>query len=85
MVYKLFNKKTESGVSVNKQLPEELHKSAIKNFKRRKSRFKGNIWAVDLAKVGSFCSTNKNVEYRLCVIDVFTKYAWAKPLKDKKR
>ena len=29
-------------------------------------------------------SANKNVKYLLCVIDVFTKYAWVKPLKDKK-
>ena len=32
----------------------------------------------------SFSSKNKNVKYYLCVIDVFTKYAWVKPLKDKK-
>ena len=25
-----------------------------------------------------------NVKYLLCVIDVFTKYAWVKPFKDKK-
>ena len=25
-----------------------------------------------------------NIKYLLCVIDVFTKYAWVKPLKDKK-
>ena len=31
----------------------------------------------------SLCSKNKNVNY-LCVIDVFTKYAWVKRLKDKK-
>ena len=29
-------------------------------------------------------SKNRNVKYLLCVIDVFTKYAWFKPLKDKK-
>ena len=29
-------------------------------------------------------SKNKNVKYLLCVIDVFTKYGWVKPLKDKK-
>ena len=29
-------------------------------------------------------SKNKNVKYSLCVIDVFAKYAWVKPLKDKK-
>ena len=29
-------------------------------------------------------SKNENVKYLLCVIGVFTKYAWVKPLKDKK-
>ena len=32
----------------------------------------------------SLSSKNKNVKYLLCVIDVFTKYAWVKALKDKK-
>ena len=27
---------------------------------------------------------NKNVKYLLCIIDIFTKYAWVKPVKDKK-
>ena len=36
MVYKFFDKKTGSGVSVNEQLAGELHKPVIKNFKRRK-------------------------------------------------
>ena len=49
MVYKLFNKKTGSRVSVNERLVEELHKPVIKKFKRRKvyARFKGNIWIAD--------------------------------------
>ena len=34
--------------------------------------------------MGSLSSKNKNVKYLLCVTDVFTKYAWVKPLKDKK-
>ena len=34
--------------------------------------------------MGSLSSKNKNFKYLLCVIDVFTKYAWVKPLKDKK-
>ena len=37
MVYKYFDKKTGSGVSVNEHLAEELHKPAIKKFKRRRS------------------------------------------------
>ena len=31
----------------------------------------------------SLSSMNKSVKYLLCVIDVFTKYAWVKALKDK--
>ena len=29
-------------------------------------------------------SKNKNVKYLLCVIDVFTKYGWVKPVKEKR-
>ena len=32
----------------------------------------------------SLSSKNKNVKYSLCLIGVLTKYAWVKPLKDKK-
>ena len=55
MVYKFFDKKTVSKVSVNEQLAEEVHKSVIKKFKRRKvyARFKDNSWAADLAKMES--------------------------------
>ena len=38
----------------------------------------------DSAQTGSLPSKNKNVKYSLCVTDLFTKYAWVKPLKDKK-
>ena len=34
--------------------------------------------------MGSLSSSNCGVEYLLCAIDVFTKYAWVKPLKEKK-
>ena len=45
--------------------------------------FKDNIWAADLAETESLSSKNQGVKY-LCVRDVFTKYAWAKPFKDKR-
>ena len=55
-------------------------------MKRREvyARCKNNIWATDLAEMESLSSKNKNVKYLSCVIDVFTKYAWVKTLKDKK-
>ena len=86
MVYKFFDKKTGLRVSVNEHLAEELHKPVIKKFKRRKvyARFKGNIWAANVAERESLSSKNKNFKYLLYVINVFTKYAWVKPLKDKK-
>ena len=34
--------------------------------------------------MGSLPSTNWSVKYLLCAIDVFTKYFWVTPLKDKK-
>ena len=86
MFYKIFDKKTGWRTSVNEQLAEELHKAAVKKFKKRKiyARFKGNIWAADLTEMESFPSKNKNVKYLLCVIDVFANFAWVKPLKDEK-
>ena len=46
--------------------------------------FKDSIWVADLAEMGSLSSKIKNVRYLLCAIDIFTKYAWVKPLKDKR-
>ena len=70
MVYKCFDRKVGSGISVNQQLAEELHKPAIKKFKRRKvnARFKDNIWAADLAGMGPLPSKNENVKYLLYVM-----------------
>ena len=71
-------------MNVNEKLAEELHKPVIKKFKRKRT-FKDNIWAVDLAEMGSLSSKNRNFKYLLCVIDVFTKSAWIKPFRDKKK
>ena len=93
MVYKFFNERTKgSGINnkgnlqVNSQLAEEIHKPIIKNFKRRKvyCSFKDNIWGVDLADMQLISKYNKVIRYLLCVIDLFSRYAWVIPLKNKK-
>ena len=93
MVYKFFNKRTKgSGINLqanslnNEILAEELHKPIIKNFKRRKvySSFKDNIWGVDLANMQLISKYNKGIRYLLCVIDLFSRYAWVIPLKNRK-
>ena len=48
------------------------------------SSFKDNIWGVDLADMQLISKHNKGTRYLLCVIDLFSKYAWVVPLKDKK-
>ena len=70
----------------NEQLAEEFHKPIIRKFKKRKvySTFKDNIWDVDLADMQLLSKYNKGIRFLLCVIDIFSKYAWVVPLKDKK-
>ena len=94
MVYKVFDKKVGSGaiatnkagMNANEVLAQEFHKSVIKKFKRGQvySRFKDDLWSAELAEMGSLISFNCGIQYLLCVIHVFTKYAWVKPLTNKK-
>ena len=100
MVYKFFDKKSiGSGVKKLKDtakpsslecgsliLADELHKPVIKKFNKRKvySQFKDNIWGVDLADMQSLSRKNKGIKYLLCAIDLYSKYAFVIPLKDKK-
>ena len=60
-------------------------KQLLQNFfKKIYSAFKDNIWAADLADMQLISKFNKGFRFLLCVIDIFSKYAWVVPLKDKK-
>ena len=67
-------------------LADQLHKPIIRKFNKRKvySQFKDNIWGVDLAEMQSLIGKNKGIKYLLWAIDLFSKYAFVIPLKDKK-
>ena len=69
----------------NEQLVEELHKPIIKTFLKRRVyfSFKDNIWGTDLAGMQLISKFNKGTTFLLRVIDIFSKYAWVVPLKDK--
>ena len=58
----------------------------LENLKKKKvySSFRDNIWGVDLADMQLLSKFNKGFRFLLCVIDMFSKYAWVIPLKDKK-
>ena len=94
MVYKFFDTKASSpdrktigsGANENIKLANELHKPIIRKFNKRNvySSFKDNIWGADLADMQLLSKFNKGIKYLLCVIDLFSKYAFVVPLKDKK-
>ena len=100
MVYKFFDKKSMGGrvkklkdttkpSSLERSsliLADEFHKPVIKKFNKRKvySQFEDNIWGVDLADMQSLSRKNKGIKYLLCVIDLYSKYTFVIPLKDKK-
>ena len=70
----------------DQQLAEELHKPIIRKFKKTKvqSPFIVNIWGPDLADMQLISEFNKGISFSLCVIEIYSKYAWVLPLKDKK-
>ena len=98
MVYKFFDKKSQGSTrslssalqlannKENIQLADELHKPIIRKFKKRKvhSSFRDNIWGVDLVDMQLLSKFNKGFRFLLCVIDIFSKYAWFIPSKHKK-
>ena len=91
MVYKIFDKKSFRATFkkeniTNQELAKELHKPIIKKFQKWRvySPFIDNNWGADLADVQLIRKFNKGIRFILCVIDIFSKYAWTSPLKDKK-
>ena len=91
MLYNFFDKKSKgSGVNIkvkhNEQLAKELPKPIIRNSVKRTvcSRLRDNIWGTDLADMQLISKFNEGFRFLLCAIDIFSKYAWVIPLKDKK-
>ena len=79
MVYKFFDSKVSGSgaklVPENEQLANELHKPIIRKFEKRR------VYSADMQLLSKY---NKGIRFLLCVIDIFSKYAWVVPLKDKK-
>ena len=82
-----YKKKLGLGVeNSNKILSEELHKPKRKNYPRRKiiANHIDEIFTADLVEMQKFAKMNKGYRYLLTCIDIFSKYSWVIPLKDKK-
>ena len=88
-IKQIINTKQKLGLGVensNKILSEELHKPKRKNYPRCKIIVNhiDEIFAADLVEKQKFAKLNKRYRYLLTCIDIFSKYSWVIPLKDKK-
>ena len=84
--YKLvLGNKKPTTIKWSDKLAEELHKPIIKKFLLRRVMVYGpnEIWSADLIDMKKFSKDNKDYNYLLNVIDIFSKYAWSIPLKTK--
>ena len=89
LVKNIIRSKRKLGLGIedhNKILSEELHKSKRKNYPRRKIIVNhiNEIFAADLVEMQKFSKLNKGYRYLLTCIDIFSKFAWVIPLKDKR-
>ena len=67
------------------QLAKEIFSPQITKFKRQRMipLYKDETWSADFIDESSLSKYNNNYQFILTVIDIFTKYAWAIPLKNK--
>jgi hypothetical protein len=68
-----------------REIAHELHRPSRKNYTRRHVNIygKNDLWQADLVEMIPYSKQNKGYKYILCVIDCFTKFAWAVALKSK--
>lgn len=66
-------------------LVNELHRDARRNFVRRRTKMVGidDTLQADLVEMIPYASKNNNMKYILTVINIFSKKAFARPLKNK--
>ena len=67
------------------KLADELHKPVTRKFTKRRVLVYNidDIWAADLIDMQTFAEFNDGIKYLLSVIDIYSKYGWIVPLKQK--
>ena len=87
MVRKLISTKKRLGWGIRwtNELSNELHKPVRHKFQKRLVVAKNvdDIWAADLVEMQPFAKYNDGYKFILMIIDVFSKYGWAIPIKSK--
>ena len=77
--------KTGKNIQWTNTLADELHKPVRTNFPKRYVfvRNVDDIWGADLIDMRALSKVNDDFKYVVMVIDVFSKYGWAVPIKYK--
>ena len=77
--------KVGEGIQWTNTLADELHKPVRKNFPKRYVfvRNTDDIWGADLIDMRALSKENDDYKYVVMIIDVFSKYGWAVPIKYK--
>ena len=91
LVRTIIGKKRKHGLGIvggrlwENELADELHKPIRRKFRKRRVFASGvdAIWAADLADMQNYEEENQGYRFILMVIDIFSKYGWAVPLKFK--
>ena len=68
----------------NEELAEKLHKPINRTFEKSTLIFYRKIGGPDHADMELISKFNKGFRFLLFAIDIYSKYAWVFPLKDKK-
>ena len=68
-----------------KAIADEIHKPVKRVFPRRRVHAdrKDQVWSMDLADMQEWKADNDGERYILTVVDVFTRFAWARPMRSK--
>lgn len=71
--------------TIKREVVNELHKPARRRFPRRRTIVKGlqDLFQIDLVEMIPYARENNNFKYIFICINVFSKYAWAIPLRNK--
>ncbi len=74
------------GEWLRKRQSYTLHKPARKRFKRNKTIvfYKDELWQMDLCDMSALKTYNNDITFLLTIIDVFSKFAFVKPLLNKR-
>lgn len=70
---------------LKKQETVQVHapRKEVKHYYPIKSNHQDHIWQADLMDVSAQAHNNKGVNFLLCVVDIWSRYAWVQPLKNK--